>query len=119
MTNPSNEAILFAQALMGVLAPCGRPQAGRLVDVRGQWVVAQVEQLELGVDAARCHVVDPSGDLLAVAVGAGAAENGSDPDHTPISLFWFCCAERPMVGCSIRGTKARSRCARLFAGLGV
>ncbi len=56
----------------------------RLIEVR-QRVVAQVNQLELGIAAARCHVIDPRGDLLAVAVGADAAEDDADPDHRRFS----------------------------------
>ena len=80
MTNPSNEAILSAHCLgvlVLVLAHRGRQ---RLVQVR-QRVVAQVDELELGVAAARGDVVDPRGDLLAVAVGTGAAEDDADPGH--------------------------------------
>jgi hypothetical protein len=52
----------------------------RLVQVR-QRVVAQVNQLELGVAAARCQVIDPHGDLFAAAVGPGAAQDDADLDH--------------------------------------
>ena len=52
----------------------------RLVEVR-QRVVAQVDQLELRVAAARGDVEHPLRDLLAVPVGAGAAEDDADPGH--------------------------------------
>ena len=52
----------------------------RLIQMR-QRVVAQVNQLELGVAAARCQVIDPRGDLFAAAVGAGAAQDDADLDH--------------------------------------
>jgi hypothetical protein len=68
---------LYSGVLVLVLAHRGRQ---RLVQVR-QRVVAQVDELELGVAAARGVVVDPPGHLLAVAVGAGAAEDDADPGH--------------------------------------
>src|SRR6202044_2358358 len=64
-----------------VLAQRGRQ---RLVQVR-QRVVAEVDELELGVASKRRVVVHPPGDLLAVAIGAGAAEDDADPDHETAS----------------------------------
>ena len=68
MTKPSNEAI-FVRPLLGVLVlVLAERRRQRLVEVR-QRVVAQVDELELGVVAARGDVEHPAGDLLAVAVG--------------------------------------------------
>ena len=56
----------------------------RFVQVRER-VVAQVEELEAGVVATRRNLQHPVGDLLAVAVGAGAAQD--DPDSVHGSLL--------------------------------
>src|ERR1700677_3010214 len=77
MTNPSNEAIFSAHCRVcsfwywPIEGGSGSSRCGR----------AQVDELELGVAAARGDVVDPPGHLLAVAVGAGAAEDDADPGH--------------------------------------
>src|SRR5438876_11479516 len=52
----------------------------RFVQVRER-VVAQVEEFEVGVVAARGSLQHPAGDLLAVAVGAGAAQDDPDSAH--------------------------------------
>ena len=41
----------------------------------------QVDEFEVGVKPLGGNVVHPSGDLLAVAVGAGAADDDADPGH--------------------------------------
>jgi hypothetical protein len=80
---PVERSDLARQALVCALILAEqRPQ--RLIQVR-QRVVTQVNQLELGVAAARRHVIDPPGGLFAVAVGAGAAEDDADPDHLRFS----------------------------------
>src|SRR5712691_12055402 len=63
--------------LVLVLAERGRQ---RFVQVRER-VVAQVEEFEVGVAATRRSLQHPVGDLLAVAVGAGAAQDDPDPAH--------------------------------------
>src|SRR5262245_45635892 len=52
----------------------------RLVEVR-EWIVEQVDEFELSVGALRSDVEDPPGDLLAVPVRAGAAEDDADLGH--------------------------------------
>jgi hypothetical protein len=46
-----------------------------------QRVVPKVDQLELGVAASGGDVEYPGGDLFAVSVRAGAAEDDADPGH--------------------------------------
>src|SRR5207249_11584546 len=65
-----------------VLAERGRQ---RFVQVRER-VVAQVEEFEVGVAAARGNLQHPVGDLLAVAVGAGAAQDDPDSAHGALLL---------------------------------
>jgi hypothetical protein len=44
-------------------------------------VIAEVEEFEVGVVATRRNLQHPVGDLLAVAVGAGAAQDDPDSVH--------------------------------------
>src|SRR6266567_1355668 len=74
--------------LVLVLAERGRQ---RFVQVRER-VVAQVEEFEVGVAATRGSLQYPVGDLLAVAVGAGAAQD--DPDSAHCAL--------PTVSCFVK-----------------
>jgi hypothetical protein len=80
MTKPSKEAIFAAHCL--VCSFWYWPNDGGSGSSRcGSGVVAQVEEFEVGVVATRRDLQYPVGDLLAVAVGAGAAQDDPDPGH--------------------------------------
>src|SRR3954452_9932644 len=96
ITNPSSEAIFAAHFFVwsfwywpsdggsgsskrghGQAHPPARPK--RRAPRRGD--APQADQLDLRTPALGCDLVHPLGYLCAVAVGAGAAEDDTDPSH--------------------------------------
>ena len=91
-TKPSNAAILSAHALVCVVRVLARCDGGiGLVQV-GQRVVGQVDELVLARRCAAGGLGDhPLGDGLAVAAGAGAAEDDGDIEISHGTLFGIEC----------------------------
>ena len=60
---------------------------------------AQIEEFEVGVAAARGSRQHPVGDLLAVAVGAGAAQDDPDSGHgSLLNCVDGCCVKQDYAG---------------------
>jgi hypothetical protein len=81
ITKPSNDATFCAHSFV-CRGRTGRLPAAALIKVR-QRIVAEVNELDLHVRPLRSDREDPPGDLLSVAVGAGASEDDPDSEHLP------------------------------------